>query len=230
MYVLAARASVLALTLALVVSCGGDDEGADSTTVSLATSASTATVSPEELDSMLLSVDDLGDAWQLGSPINEGDLNDSVRAPCGAPLDPGLVERLRAVTGIQFVPSDDSQGTLIEFMTTGEPTQLSADVQELMAAFLACPPTATPTDEFGYAAWESLDLPELGDQQLGFSWMGAVTPESEVVLIGQTAMVRDGSVFLSVGTMEMVPVGEAPLLPDEEFIAVVTAAVGHVTG
>lgn len=231
---------VLALVVALGLAACGEESSDESATTSAPTTAAATTpaatttdVLPtvDELDAMLLSTDDVFAGWQLASPINEADLADSVGVPCAdTGINPTIVDRLQAVTGVQFEPADGSYAHLIEFATVGYPARLAADLDVMFGALDACGPEFTGQGGEGSGTLEDLALPaDLGDQRQAYVITGLETEDSEVVWYGRSAWVRVGPVAISVGLTEVLPVDDlTPTISDEQFVAMVETAVAKV--
>lgn len=224
------RVVLLGLVVA-VAGCGG--ESSDSTATTPApTSPASSTPAPgvptvDEVNAVLLGTGDVFTGWQLGPPVNDADLHDSVQVPCAdAPLDPAVAARLRAVTGVQFEPAGGTGALLIEFARIGEPEQLAADLDAMLAATEACGPTVT--EDGGSVTIEDLALPALGDQRWGTVMRGGATPASEVVWWNRSAHVRVGPVAVTVSLLEVVPVDGTPTITDDEFVGVVETAVQRI--
>jgi hypothetical protein len=232
------RSSLLVLAVVVALSlaaCGGGTSDETATTAApTAGATSTASVLPtvDELDAMLLTVDDVFAGWKLASPINEADLADSIQVPCdNTAINPTIVERLRAVTGVQFEPVDGSYAHLIEFATAGDPARLAADVDALFGALDSCGPSFTGQGGTGSGTLEELALPAgLGDQSKAYVITGKETPDADSVWYGRTAYVRVGEVLISVGQIEMLPADDlTPVISDEEFVQLVQTAVDKVS-
>jgi hypothetical protein len=223
------RALVLAavtVVAPVLIACGDGGAGAPSTTP--ATAVPAIAVSPDELDAMRLTLDDVGSFWKAGEPINDADIADSVQVPCNPSLDPAVVQRLRAKTGVQLEPVDGSYLHVMEFLAAGEPTQLAADVRVLFDAWQSCPTTSTLPDGSSYRDLGPVALPELGDQRLARQVKGAETPTADVVWFVRSAMVRVGGVLVEVSLTEVVPTDASPTISDVEFARLVTTAVARV--
>lgn len=229
------RALVLAavtVVAPVLIACGDGGAGAPSTTPATAVPATTVpatAVSLDKLDAMRLTLDDVGSFWKAGEPINDADIADSVQVPCNPSLDPAVVQRLRAKTGVQFEPVDGSYLHVMEFLAAGEPTQLAADVRVLFDAWQSCPTTSTLPDGSSYRDLGLVAVPELGDQRLARQVKGVATPTADVVWFVRSAMVRVGGVLVEVSLTEVVSTDASPKISDAEFAKLVAAAVAHVT-
>jgi hypothetical protein len=216
--------AVLAVTMA---SCSDDDDVADTTV----TTATTMAVPPAAaMEAMLLTADDIeaqfgGDPGWTVEPIDyEEGLSGYLQLRCDdVVLDPTIVERLTAETGID-AGREDGGATLVEFLITGDAEQLSADLEAWVAADESC--TATQSTSPDTTATRELALPELGDQQ--YAEAGTCEgwgPDSQ----SYTALVRIGTVAILLGVCEG-PVSEGAelLISDEEFVQLLEAAVAKV--
>lgn len=209
--------------LAATTGCGSD--GTDSTTTT------TSTTTPD-LQTVLLTLDDLGDDWVAGEPTNPADLADSVQVPCpDQAINPTIAARLTATAAVQFDATGGAYRHLIEFVVAGEPTQLAADLGVWFEAFDQC---ATSTTSAGsdprLLSIEQLALPELGDQRIAYVIDGRESSTDTVVWHGHTAIVRVGGVAISVGVIEVLDSADAePVLDDAAFVDLVEVAVAKLT-
>lgn len=208
----------------VLAGCGGDDT-ATPTTESAAT---TAPVS--DLETMLLGASDVAANWQVGPPITDADLTDATQIPCpDTAINPTIADRLTPVTGIQFEPTDGSPVHLIEFVRTGEPDRLAADLQVLFDAMDACAATTPTTTETGSLTVGSLAVPELGDQRAAYTLIGVEAPDATWYV--RRASVRVGSLAVEVGLTEILQTpGDEPSISDDEFVRLVGTAVGRLQG
>lgn len=205
--------------------CGDDDTASPTTTESTAT-----TVAVSELDSMLLGADDVGTGWQLGPPINEADLADSTQIPCpDTAINPTIADRLTPVTGVQFEPTDRSPRHLIEFLVTGQPEQLNADLQVMFEAMDACAATTPTSTDAGSLTVEPLTIPELGDQRAAYTLIGVESPDTTWYV--RDASVRVGSIAIELALTEILQTPEdEPTTSDAEFVQLLETAVDALYG
>jgi hypothetical protein len=213
-----------------VTACGGDDSTTP-TTQAPATSGSTTTMPAAALDPMLLQPDDIGAAWTLGHAIQPEDLSTFAQLACeNSALNPTIVTRLTARTGVQFDAADRSDAHLIELLVTGEPGRLSADLDVLAEAVQApCADTgAAPPDGAGVTV-EELSIPGLGDQR--HAWAArASEPAGGPTWFVRTAVVRVGSVAVELRLTEILASPQAPpRIGDSEFNQLLETAVGALT-
>lgn len=205
--------------------CGGDDAAAPTTTESTA-----PTVAVSELDAMLLDADDVGTGWQVGPPVIDADLADSTQIPCpDTAVNPTIADRLTPVTGIQFEPTDRSPGHVIEFILSGEPDRLDADLQVMFDAMDACAATTPTTTETGSMTIAPLAIPELGDQRAAYTLIGVEAPDT--VWYVRDASVRVGSLAVEVGLTEILQTpDDEPSISDAEFVQLLETAVAKLDG
>lgn len=224
--------AVVGLTAGLL-SCGGDDRttatststpSAPTTAASVTTVAATAPAVPPA--SALLTVADLGASWQVSNAINDMDLASFAQVPCDdVAVNPTIVARLTASTGVQFEPVDRSYKHLMQLVTVGVPTQLAADLQALHDATATCPsgePSATTVSV------RPFDLPAgLGDQRFGQLLRGY---EGDSLWYVRGAVVRVGGIAVSIGLVEIVSdVRATPTVSDAAFVELATIAVAKLT-
>jgi hypothetical protein len=220
-----ARLGVVAL-LGLGVTflgCGDDETTAPTTTESTAT-----TVAVAELDSMLLDAADVGTGWQVGPAVTDADFADSTQIPCpDTAINPTIADRLTPVTGVQFEPTDGSPRHLIEFMLSGEPDRLDADLQAMFGAMDACAATTPTTTETGSLTVEPLAIPELGDQRAAYTLVGVEAPDTTWYV--RDASVRVGSLAVEVGLTEILQSpDDQPSISDAEFVQLLETAVAKL--
>lgn len=218
----------LAVTALATASLGcGSDE-----TTSTTEAQTTTTMSIAALHDMLLTVDDLGTGWVTGEPINAADLTDSVQVPCpDQGINPTIAARLRAQSAVQFDGAGASYSHLIEFIVSGEPTQLAADLDVWFEGFDACMTSTTSAgSDPTLLSIEQLALPTLGDQRGGYVLDGRESSSDTVVWHGHTAIVRVGGVAITVGLIEILDSASAqPTIDDAAFVTMVEAAVANLT-
>jgi len=216
-----------------MVACGGNRTPAGTTattSMTAATDAAVTSLAVAELDTMLLAVDELPAGWESGEPINQFDLQDSIQSPCeGVVLDPTIVERLRAVTGIQFQPSDGSSQHLIEFLATGAPARLTADLDTYFEGFAPCP-TVDSATAVSSVNIEALAIPDVGDQRAAFVLDARETPDSPIWHV-RTATVRVGGVAMTLGLTEILSTPDQALaVSDSEFVELIETAAAKLAG
>ena len=225
-----ARLGPVALLCLVGVLGGCGDDGTTRSTTPTATSSveTTTPPSPEQLEPMLLDTSDAGTGWQLGPAITEADLTDATQIPCpDTAINPTIATRLTPVTGVQFEPVDRSSKHLIEFVVTGQPEQLGADLQVLFDAMDACAATTPTSLGTGSLTVEPLGIPELGDQRAAYTLIGVESPDATWYV--RNADVRVGALAVEVGLTEILQTpDDAPSISDDEFVQLVQTAVGKL--
>lgn len=220
--------SLLAVALGVVLAACGSGGGGKTTTPSTTT---VPTPSATQLQARLLSVRDVGAGWKLGSPINAADLASIGKSvPCpGNALSPAVAERLTAVTGIQFEPTDHSYKHLIELVITGDPAQLANDLQSLFKAMDACATAASTAPGTRKVTVTKLQLPPLGDQQGGYAAAARVgSAHSSGIWYARNAAVRTGPVAVVLGLTEILAPQTRPQISDAAFVDLLRTAVGKL--
>jgi hypothetical protein len=215
----ASTVAIFGLVVALVA-CG--DSGT--------TRQPTTTLSATQLQAKLLDVGGVGAGWQVGHAVNDADFSDATQVPCeGVTLDPPVTQRLTPVTGIQFEPTDQSYKHLIEFVLTGDPKQLDADLQTYFAALETCSTVTTTIAGASAVRVNKLTIPKLGDQRAAYVLTGKESPGSDTTWYGRSAAVRVGSIAIELGLTEILPTGQAqPQISDEGFLKIVQTAVAKL--
>jgi len=218
----------LAVTALATASLGcGSDE-----TTSTTEAQTTTTMSIAALQDMLLTVDDLGTGWVTGEPINAADLADSIQVPCpDQGINPTIAARLRAQSAVQFDGAGASYSHLIEFIVSGDPAQLTADLDVWFEGFDACMTSTTSAgSDPTLLSIEQLALPTLGDQRGGYVLDGRESSGDTVVWHGHTAIVRVGGVAISLGLIEILDDESAqPTMTDATFVSMLEAAAAKLT-
>lgn len=215
-----------AFALALTFTACGDDTTTEDTTTPSTTASSTtapATTAPADLTSQLLTVEDVGETWQLGNPVNELDFGDVLQLPCpDVVVNPSAMEGLTGDAGVQFEPADGSYQLLMEVLTVGDDAQLASHVRAYFSAWSVCladPPEGTVA--------EPLDIPTLGDQQMAFRGTNEVPDEG--IWLARSAMVQVGGSFVMLNLIEVVPsVDATPTVSDEEFVGILETAISKI--
>lgn len=215
---------VVSVLLAACGNGGGTTPTTPSTTVT--------TPSTTQLHARLLAVGDLGAGWKLAAPINAADLasiGQSIPCPHNA-LRPAVAKRLRAVTGIQFEPTDRSYKHVIELVITGDPAQLGADLQRLFAAMDSCAAATSIANRALKLTVTRLELPRLGDQQAGFASKAQVgSPRSPRSWYARSAFVRVGPVAVVLGLTEILATSQSePQISNDSFRQLLRTAVGRL--
>jgi hypothetical protein len=207
----------------VVVGCGSDETSAPTTN-----EATETTVDVAELDSMLLDADDVGADWRVGPAVIDADFTDSTQIPCpDTAINPTIAARLTPVTGIQFEPTDRSPKHLIEFVLSGQPDRLDADLQVMFDAMDACAATTPTTTETGSMTIEPLAIPELGDQRAAYTLIGVESPDTTWYV--RDASVRVGSIAIEVALTEILqPPDDEPSISDAEFVQLLETAVAKL--
>lgn len=223
--------AVLGLAVA-VVACGDDGATSETAAPPPTTTTTTTTVSTAQLDAMLLDVSDVGAHWKADHEVTQEDLAAFTQLPCeNSAINPTIAERLTADTGIQFEPTDGSYKHMIELLVTGDPGQLSHDLEILYGAYQACSATVATTSDTGALTVDELTLPELGDQRFAYVLSDLESPDSEMTWHVRLAMVRVGPIAVGLGLTEILPTpGTEPQISDEEFVQLLETAVAKVSG
>lgn len=214
----------------VLVGCGDDGATSDTTPATTSPVETTVPPSPEQLETMLLDIGDVGSSWQLGPPITDADLTDATQIPCpDTAINPTIAGRLTPITGVQFEPVDRSSKHLIEFVVTGQPEQLDVDLQVLFDAMDACAATTPTTIGTGSLTVEPLTIPELGDQRAGYALIGVESADATWYI--RDAEVRVGSIAVEVGLTEILQSpDDEPSISDAEFVQLVQTAVSKFDG
>lgn len=224
---------VVALGLsAALVSCGS----ATTSRSAPAPQTTSSTLSRTQLQTRLLTVGDVGSAWQkgqdqVGEAITPEDLASvGTSIPCSdVAMDPALAKRLTAVTGVQFQPADHSPKHLIELVITGQPGQLDSDLRALVGIMDTCAARTATTTGTSNLTLKKLALPTLGEQQAAYVMTDSV--DSSGVFYVRNAIVRRGSVAVVLGLMEgLATVQDKPQISDATFVAMLRTAVDKVHG
>lgn len=219
---------VAVLGLALVpLGCGDKEQTA--TTSAPTTSTTTTIPSVDQLQPMLLAASDVGASWQVGHAVTDADFADSVQVPCdSAALDPVVAQRLRAVTGRQFEPTDNSYKHLMQMFTIGESGQLAADFDAYRASIDTCPAGGTWNN--APVTTEKLTIPDLGDQRAAYTVAAADSAESQITWYIRSAMVRVDGVIVGLGLTEVLSSpDQQPAISDAEYVALLEKAVAKVS-
>ncbi|MGB8860275.1 MAG: hypothetical protein WCC60_13500 [Ilumatobacteraceae bacterium] len=211
------------------VACGDDGTTSDTAAPATSTPATQTTSSAAQLEVKLLVPDDVGGQWQLGHDMNEADYSAFTQLPCeNTALNPTIIERLTAQTGVQFDSTDFSLRTMMELLVVGEPDRLGTDLGFLAEAYDACAATVATTTGVSAPTVDALALPELGDQRYGYV-MSAFESESAATWHVRLAMVRVGSIVVSLGLTEILPTPDTALqISDEQFVQLVETAVAKL--
>jgi len=215
-----------------------DDNGASDTTVATtvaatstvpATTAAASTTLPEDLSKYLLTLDDVGSTWKLGHTVGEADFNDFGQLPCpDSAINPTIINRIRPTIGVQFEPSAEGARHLLQFVLTGESTRLAMDLEALIGAEQACADT-TPSGSNSFKV-ERMTIPDLGEQRAAFVLRGLETNGSTSTWYVRQAVVRVGTVAITIGLTEILSSPDAaPSIPDTEFVRILTAATARLT-
>jgi hypothetical protein len=212
--------------LAVLAAGCGDDGTSSSTTEAPATTPVAAIPSTAELEAMLLDEGDVADGWKLSNPVNPDDLASFAQIPCeDTALNPTIAERLVADTGVQFEPTDGSYAHILQFVLTGDPARLAADLQILHDATMSCPEATTDSP----VAVDELSIPELGDQRYGLSLTASESPEATWYI--RSAVVREGPVAIGLDVTEILPDPSAtPTISDDEVVRLLETAVAKMEG
>jgi hypothetical protein len=193
------------------------------------TTPTTATTwSTERATAALLDLQTVGARWKIGHAVTDADFEDATNIPCeGVALDPVVRQRLRPVTGIQFEPVDGSYQHLIEFLVTGAPQRLDADLDRYFGALESCSSVGTALPA-GLLSVTRLEIPELGDQQAAYVLVGAESAEGPTWYI-RSGIVRVQSIVVEVGLTEILgSPQDRPRISDEEFVTLLRSAAAKV--
>lgn len=225
-------AIITAVTVTLgAAACGGDDS-TGSTTAAPVTALAATTVSPADLDAMLLTATDVGEDWTEGHTIGPEDLSSFAQLPCpDSALNPLIVDRLTAVTGVQFDPVDRSSQHVLELLVTGEPARLSTDLELLAEAALApCAVDGSTSAGAGGVTVEPMSIPALGDQRMAYTARASESTTGPTWYV-RIAVVRVGSVALQLGLTEILATSHGDAhVSDGEFARLLETAVGELSG
>jgi hypothetical protein len=196
------------------------------------TSQPTTTLSPTQLHAKLLDVGGVGAGWQVGHAVNDADFSDATQIPCeGVTLDPAVTQRLTPVTGVQFEPTDQSYKHLIEFVLTGDPKQLDADLQTYFTTLERCSTVTTTTAGASAVTVNELTIPRLGDQRAAYVLTGKESPGSDITWYGRSAAVRVGSIAIELGLTEILSTTQdKPQISDDGFVKILQTAVAKLNG
>ena len=221
--------AILGLVVA-IVACGDNGTTGKTTAPTSTMPAATTTISTADLEAMQLDVSDVGTGWRVGPALNAADFADSTQIPCNdMAVNPTIIKRLTPATGVQFEPTDRSYKHLIEFLVTGDPKRLDADLQAFFGAMDSCS-TMTPTSTgMGTVTVEKFAMPDLGDQRAAYVLTGTESPGATWYV--RSAAVRIGSVFLEIGLTEILSKPQdTPTISDTEFANLLQTAVAKVGG
>jgi hypothetical protein len=212
------RAIVAMGIVAMLAACG---EGPAAPTTA-------TTWSTERATAALLDLPAVGAHWKIGNPVTAADFEDATNLPCDdVALNPVVKQRLTPVTGIQFEPVDGSYQHLIEFVVTGAPQRLDADLGGYFEALESCRDRGTGMPGGGLSV-SKLETPELGDQQAAYVLVGAASAEGPTWHV-RRGVVRVQSVAVEVGLTEILgSPQDQPRISDEEFVALLRAAAARV--
>ena len=214
----------------LLVACGS---GTNNQTTPSTNIPSTSTMSTAQIQQRLLTAADVGAAWRVGQSITPEDLSSlSTSVPCPGPtVSPAVAQRLTAVTGVQFEPTDQSYKHLIELVLSGEPKQLDSDLQALFEAMDSCSALASTATGATKLTIQKLAVPKLGDQQAAYVMTDTESPDSTATWYVRNAVVRVGSTGVAVGLAEILATPQdKPQISDETFGKILESAVGKLRG
>lgn len=219
---------VLALLVAAVAASCGDDDAGETTTPTTAASTTT-TSAPTNLSAVLLTAGDVGARWKLGQDVNEADFHDATNVPCpDVAVNEAITHRLTPVAGVQFEPADGSYEHLIEFVVTGEASQLATDLQAFLDAIASCP--SVPMTAGTSTAIRPLTIPSLGGQRAAFTMTGTESAGGPTWFV-RTATVRIGGRAAQIGLTEILTTPQqTPVISDAEFVALVEKAAAKLDG
>lgn len=206
-----------ALVSALVVAttaCGGSTTESTTTTSSL----------PQ---SRLLTLSDVGQRWKNGPAVTDEVFADATQVPCkGITLDADTAARLRPSEGVQFEPVDSKYLFMSELVTTGDATQLAADIDEYLAVERKC----ANTPDNGLLTFEEIKFPTLGDQQSVWVLSAYDTGSDTAVWHIRSAIVRVGGTMVNVNLTEVLETPTQALqVSNSEFARIVKAAVSRLS-
>lgn len=213
----------------LLVACGS---GTNNQTNPSTNIPSTSTMSTAQIQARLLAVADVGAGWQIGQAITPEDLSSlATSVPCPGPtVSPAVAQRLAAVAGVQFEPTDQSYKHLIELVLNGESKQLDSDLQALFDAMDSCSALASTATGTKLTV-QKLAVPKLGDQQAAYVMTDVESPDSTATWYIRNAVVRVGSDAIAVGLAEILATPQdKPQISDETFGKILDSAVGKLGG
>lgn len=222
-----------ALSLAAAALLGGiaacsNDNGSQATT-SLSATSTTNAVSTA---AMLLTAQELRlavggtDTWKVQQLTDEGASAGFTQLPCDdVTLEPALAERLTA-DAVLDGHRQDGNASMVEFLVTGDESQLHADLEVYRRAQDQCA-TGLPTGPGDPPVSQSFALPQLGDERHGEV---GVCKGWGIDSRSYWAYVRVKGVVVIVGACEQpVSAGKPLLISEPAFVKLLRIAVDKVS-